>query len=136
MNNDLIERIARAIAQAEAKRKYGIDRGADEAWAAGTDYARQEWLADAQAALTAMQQEAGKPTEAMIDLAERAIEEWFATHDGEEIDCRALARIAVMQGEVGGLREAANLAMQALSAFGDTEEGVTTAYNILKDAVQ
>jgi hypothetical protein len=48
----------------------------------------------------------------------------------------ALTRTQASGGANAALIEAIKLAMQALQAFGDTEEGVTTAYNILKDAVQ
>lgn len=47
-------RVAKAICAATSKRHYSIDRGTDEAWAAAPDYARSEWVADAEAALTAM----------------------------------------------------------------------------------
>jgi hypothetical protein len=54
-------------------------------------------------------------------------------------DSDVLALCAGVEGlllRIESLAEARGLAMQALSAFGDTEEGVTTAYNILKDAVR
>jgi hypothetical protein len=103
------ELVARAIAQAEAKRKYGIDRGAEEAWEAGTDYARSEWLADAEAAIAAREAAPpvtpeGQVTEALQGVVEawealpgnrhygvREVQEWMSGDMKPAIDAARFA---------------------------------------------